>query len=512
MTCRLSSDCLNEILEYLEEDRTTLHSCLLVNRSWCRISVRILWREFCDYHGVIYEQRQASSILSTLIACLPNESKELLKKNKIFISTPTSNPPLFNYAGFCRDLSISRIEMLVSTVFEDKPSDNSFLLIVKNLFLPFREKRKIKKTILVVNEIIKMLANQIFSLRKLVFRYLHHYNLDNSFPYFPDYFPGARNLSELQCSTHIPSNFFYQLSQICHNLQSILIYFYYDVPDELKELIYLQNNLKNLTLVIYNSNWTNIIPALISCSHTVTKFKLYGLINNIPLSFISSFTNLQESIFSFFDGVVVIDFTDLLYANFPKLQILKFPDSNPKPEHVTKFLENNGKNLKKFYISENNRILSLSVANFCPNLRSLFIIFSEIDILRTILISCLYLESITIWCGKSYHEYLSEKEVLETIANHSPNNFYELKIREFFDSDVLPEDLESFFISWNNRTPKKLLSLIIFDVNNNNYNRSCLENEENRKIMEKYENLGIVKFRTKSYYDEFVDQGSFFSL
>jgi hypothetical protein len=43
-----------------------------------------------------FEHYDSLAILSTLIACLPNESKELLHKNQLFISTPTSKPPLFN--------------------------------------------------------------------------------------------------------------------------------------------------------------------------------------------------------------------------------------------------------------------------------------------------------------------------------------------------------------------------------------------------------------------------------
>jgi hypothetical protein len=68
------------------------------------------------------------------------------------------------------------------------------------------------------------------------------------------------------------------------------------------------------------------------------------------------------------------------------------------------------------------------------------------------------LESIKIWCG---HYDLNEKEVLDTVVNYSPNNFHELKI-SCSNFDVSPEDLESFFISWKNRTPKKLLTLIFY--------------------------------------------------
>src|SRR6266498_3376020 len=97
MVYQLPVDCLNEIFECLEADKTTLHSCLLVNRLWCKIIVKILWRNIWNH-----PLRATTSILSTLISCLPNESKELLHKNKIFISTPTSKPPLFNYAAFCK--------------------------------------------------------------------------------------------------------------------------------------------------------------------------------------------------------------------------------------------------------------------------------------------------------------------------------------------------------------------------------------------------------------------------
>src|SRR5581483_4192889 len=66
---KMATDCLNEILEHLEEDKITLHSCLLVNRLWCEISVRILWR---NIFRKVRTFEGKKSILSTLITCLPN--------------------------------------------------------------------------------------------------------------------------------------------------------------------------------------------------------------------------------------------------------------------------------------------------------------------------------------------------------------------------------------------------------------------------------------------------------
>src|SRR4051812_15091509 len=70
---QLPIDCLNEIFEYLKDDKVSLHSCLLVNHLWCEVSVRILWRDVCKYN----------KSYDTLISCLPNESKEILSKNEL---------------------------------------------------------------------------------------------------------------------------------------------------------------------------------------------------------------------------------------------------------------------------------------------------------------------------------------------------------------------------------------------------------------------------------------------
>ncbi|PKC62397.1 hypothetical protein RhiirA1_465177 [Rhizophagus irregularis] len=486
MACQLPVDCLEEIIEFLETDKFTLYTCLLVNRLWCKISVRILWRNTFDF---IYHEKSSNiypSILSTLIACLPDESKNLLYNNGISISPPTSKPLLFNYASFFKTLSIFGISRMIASVLKDKLS-----LISKD------------KNSLVVNEIIKMFANQIPSLKKL--NYYHHYYYNNhkfniSFPQFP----GMSDLSELCCKSDLPSDFFYQLTQICHNLQSISVDFSSSIKDELKELISSQNNLKNFNLSAFNGgSWNDIIPVITEHSHTITKLK-FRSDDDSSFSFISSFSNLQELLFSFLDGVLE-DFRRLQYVNFPKLQILKIPYKCPKPEYVIKFLENNGKNLKKFYTSENDKDLSLSIAQFCPNLKSLFIVFNdgELDILKTILINCQYLESIKIRCGK---DCLSEKEVLETVARYSPNNFRELKIHHHITcSDASPNDLESFFMCWERRTPKKLLSFIIIGelpftiIGNMEYHLYCGYNSfEALKVIEKYENLGTIKFVTKS--------------
>src|SRR5205823_4060237 len=164
--------------------------------------------------------------------------------------------------------------------------------------------------------------NQVPPLKML--NYTHDsYTLDN-IPFIS--FSGARDcltdLSELQCSTGIDSEFFYGLSQICHNLQSLTIDFISKVSNELKELVYSQNNLRNLKLSSnFGDDWADIVPALMKHANTLTKLQLW-CDRNLSLSFVSSFLNLQEIEFSFYGLMMSFEnFKELQYVTFPKLQV-----------------------------------------------------------------------------------------------------------------------------------------------------------------------------------------------
>src|SRR3990170_3837368 len=112
MAFQLPIDCLNEIIEYLDEDKFSLRSCLLVDRFWCRVAVRILWRNVWNIQYKSHRVYVPLSILSTLIACLPNESKSLLYESEISIPKPTPKLPLFNYISFIKTLLLCKIDQI----------------------------------------------------------------------------------------------------------------------------------------------------------------------------------------------------------------------------------------------------------------------------------------------------------------------------------------------------------------------------------------------------------------
>ncbi|EXX76305.1 hypothetical protein RirG_034430 [Rhizophagus irregularis DAOM 197198w] len=430
---QLDADSLNEIFEYLEDDKETLRSCLLVNRFWGEISVRILWKIIRNYE--------------TIIACLPNESREVLYKNGINILT--TKFPIYNYITYIKNLSIYTIDEIIKN-------------ILKN------------------------------------YQTVTPQNIPNiTFILYPGAINCLKDLTELSCRSDIYPEFFYQLSQICHNIQHLDITFKEVISNGLSDLISVQKNLKYLDIMQYYEcrDLTNIIPSLKKLPNTLIKFELYGYI--IPLSFITKFTNLQELVLLYscdFDesNDPFEDFNELQHVTFSQLQILRFEDASPKTDLLIKFLENNGKFLKEFHVESDNYLLNLAIAKYCFNLKIFSILILsyenyELESLKEIFNNCQNLESIKVKCEGEY-----EKELLDVISEYSPNNFSELGLYYSYDakSKLLPDTFETFFVNWKNRTSLKSISLIIDSYSGKN----IFDNyEEIMKVIEKYIKLGVIK-------------------
>ncbi|PKC66954.1 hypothetical protein RhiirA1_459021 [Rhizophagus irregularis] len=480
---KLPADCWYKIFEYLEDDIHSLYSCILVNRLWCEVSVRILWRNSWNYTNLNF---------NTLIACLPNKSKEILSKNEITILTPTLKPPTFNYASFCKILSVNRVYYNIER-----------LLINQQNILP----RSLKYyAFIVAQEVFQMFIKEISSLRNLIFFPFPYITFSFSLLY-PEAKDCLKNLSELRCGSDISAGFFYQLSQICFNIQSLTIEFKRIISNGISDMISVQRNLKCFDIILYdNYSMANIMFSLMSkVPKTLIKLVIYSNVYCTPaLSFIANFSNLQELKLSFDLKECFNDFDKLQYAIFSQLQVLKICNELPSDGSLIKFLENNGKNLKEIYIGENERCsgnsLNLAISKFCPMLRKLStgIKNNELESLKIIFNSCKYLESIKIWCGG---EFLSEKQALEMVVKYS-QNINELILYHIFTVrfNLLPEELESFFVNWTNRVPQKSLSLVIVIYDEEN---SLDKNDENIEIINKYTKLGVIKkFKVTDFVDD----------
>ena len=192
-------------------------------------------------------------ILSTLIACLSNESKNLLYENGISIRIPTPKSPLFNYISFIKALSFYNIEYVVGSALNSQQINTS-----KNKYL-------------VIQELLKAFMIQISSLKSLNYNISYSTIIDIPFVSFRRAKDCLTDLLEFKCVSDYYSN--HQLSQICHNIQSLSIMFNEEsnVSNGLKELICSQNHLKSLGLNIRGNNWKDIIPFLTKHHDTLTR-------------------------------------------------------------------------------------------------------------------------------------------------------------------------------------------------------------------------------------------------
>ncbi|PKC57230.1 hypothetical protein RhiirA1_428635, partial [Rhizophagus irregularis] len=58
------------VLKYLQNDYSTLHSCILVNRLWCRIAIPLLWEDpfsipIKNYNFIIIYSHNSNSDFKT---------------------------------------------------------------------------------------------------------------------------------------------------------------------------------------------------------------------------------------------------------------------------------------------------------------------------------------------------------------------------------------------------------------------------------------------------------------
>src|SRR5436190_3829148 len=124
---KLNNDVLFLIFKELSNDRKSLYSCLLVDRTWCKTTISILWKNPLK----LCPNNNAKNILfNVVLSHLSKESRDILKNQGIDLFTETYQQPLFNYISFWRYLSLFRIEQVITSVMN--MIDKSKISILKN--------------------------------------------------------------------------------------------------------------------------------------------------------------------------------------------------------------------------------------------------------------------------------------------------------------------------------------------------------------------------------------------
>src|SRR2546430_1916226 len=99
----LNNDVLFLIFKELKDDKKSLYSCLLVNRTWCITAVPILWKNPETYDELL----SMNKLFNVILLNLSEDSRDILKN--LGINNPLTEkykPPLFNYTNFLKYLDL----------------------------------------------------------------------------------------------------------------------------------------------------------------------------------------------------------------------------------------------------------------------------------------------------------------------------------------------------------------------------------------------------------------------
>src|ERR1044071_8261080 len=116
-TPKLPSDCIEEILKSLdkENDRTSLYSWTLVNRSWCQVAISLLWSH--PFTNMRFEGNDNAGylLIRTYISCLSDEARqELIDEGHNIKGTKT----LFDYPTYLKELPIGNVQTSIGQWWE----------------------------------------------------------------------------------------------------------------------------------------------------------------------------------------------------------------------------------------------------------------------------------------------------------------------------------------------------------------------------------------------------------
>src|SRR6266542_1498487 len=236
-TPKLPSDCIEEILKSLdkENDRMSLYSWTLVNRSWCKVAISLLWNH--PFTDMRFEGNETGYLLiRTYISCLSDEAKQKLIDEGHNIKTTKT---LFDYPTYLKELHIGNVQASIGQWWK-KSTD--YMLKQKAQFQT------------VETLILEMLFNKCNGLKKLDCQLQQFFYNHTVFVSFAGTQKAVSRLNEIRidCSSADHGHLFNLLTTIINDSQYInhIIVTPHDclLAQQIPKLIESQNNLTNFTM------------------------------------------------------------------------------------------------------------------------------------------------------------------------------------------------------------------------------------------------------------------------
>ncbi|PKY21976.1 hypothetical protein RhiirB3_435739 [Rhizophagus irregularis] len=511
----LPYDCIYYILNQFQNDRSTLLNCLLVNRSWCEITVPLLYA-----NPFIRMAENSYSIILTLISCFDKEEllllKNQLKLNNInfnFINNINIkyNKPLFEYPKYLKIFDFSTMNLIIIKWFESYSK------------LSFTQRDNLSKNILplIYQIILKKCTNiKHFYITISDIKFLNIKNLT----------PNLSNLDSLTLQFHdtnMTKELLIDMENICLNLKRLEISISYYIQNnsyifkKLCKVIQKQKNLKDFKLSCDNTLLNNILISL--------EFQKYSLVyiefehinfKNISLKNFISLHNLKYLKFHYCCGLLLDEIDILTFASF-KLEelILSCNDWNHNiTASIIKYL---GESLQSLLLFSENLTISImkNLSIYCLNLNTLdietkYLTFPDLftNYFKNLRIRILHIKF-------NYHYELRDL-LFTNLAINLPINLKEITIRSrrykyfkkflenchnnnleiiHFNCNIDLEFLETI-LNFIERTNSKLKLLSIFNIDNcfkNNKKSSELLDQIKAKGVKIVDFGSIYKFEVK---------------
>ncbi|RGB22670.1 hypothetical protein C1646_775726 [Rhizophagus diaphanus] len=360
----------DEIIQYFRYDYSTLYSCILVNRSWCRLAIPLLWE---DPFSVPTQNYQVIEIL--LVNLNEKDKAHLIEHGiiKILFSPNT----LFNYPSFIKCLSTQNIRFSIDNFATSGKSE-----IYKSLFKTFIENEvnlysfefilDVSMDYEYFNYTLELILQNPFiihNIRNLVihiYRSVRSDRMNNIIPFL-----------EFLCSN-------------CNSISSIHFLLNTEIPlieKYLSNIITLQQNLRTISFG-YDNPLYNSLLSFNNFSNTLNTIIFYYVdFNNITiLTEVFNQLNVLESIHIIYCSSLDSNFIHQIIntVNPIKLKSL-FLSEIIQIELLRLLLQKSGNYLENFELGlmENElkqQILEL-ILNYCTNVRYLnIVIFDKIDI------------------------------------------------------------------------------------------------------------------------------------
>ncbi|RGB36612.1 hypothetical protein C1646_757918 [Rhizophagus diaphanus] len=287
MSKRFLPELTIEVTKYLQNDYSTLHSCILVNRFWCNLATPLLWENPFSIRTENY------NFIEIYLQFLNDDFKTKLKEYNI-IKNSLSSKTLFNYPSYLKYLNIHK---LIISVQEWYDASNIKATKSENSVLDFKG--------LICISLFKIFIENEVNLYTLE---IELDNINNNF-----YYPCFDDILELILQN---TNFIHNIRNLNFFIESIAYYnrnsdeFASTTRHHILQIINLHQNLKKILLGhdnLYLCQELLSSEDLYNCSNTLNTIIFYCINFN-------TITNLNR-IFDQLNGLKSVHIIDCLSLN-----------------------------------------------------------------------------------------------------------------------------------------------------------------------------------------------------